>query len=156
MKKVSVKRILLFFTLPVYLVFFSLWIYLVSDTGGRYVNGIYVSELLLIGSKEQNIEYCELLNDAISGNGSSIKQLALLNIYDGAGYDHSAVVVDLIKLIGEDKFIYSLTSINNEQKKSIKKNIEVGLEYGNNANLQTQTFKEAFPKIYDFVTYNDN
>ncbi len=151
MKKISVKRILLFFALSVCLVFFSLWIYLVSDTGDRYVNGIYVSELLLIVSQEQNIDYCKLLNKAIEGNDSSIKQLALLKIYDGAGYDHSAVVIDLVKLIGEDKFIYSLTSINDEQKKWIKKNIEVGLEYGNNPKLQTQTFKEAFPKIYEFL-----
>lgn len=119
--------------------------------GRKVINDIEVSELLLIASKEQNIDYCKLLNESIKGNDSSIRQLALLKIYDGAGYDHGAVVVDLIGLIGEDKFIYSLTTINNEQKKWIKEYIEVGLEYGNNVNLQTQTFKEAFPKIYKFL-----
>ena len=119
--------------------------------GSKVINGIEVSELLLIASKEQNIDYCKLLNEAIEGNNSSIRKLALLKFYDGAGYDHGAVVVDLIELIGEDKFIYSLTTINDEQKKWIKGYIEVGLEYGNNPNLQSQTFKEAFPKIYDFL-----
>lgn len=119
--------------------------------GRKVINGIEVSELLLIASKEQNIDYCKLLNESIKGDDSSIRQLALLKIYDGAGYDHGAVVVDLIGLIGEDKFIYSLRTINNEQKKWIKEYIEVGLEYGNNPNLQTQTFKEAFPKIYEFL-----
>jgi hypothetical protein len=151
MNKKSAKRILLFFVLSVCLVLFLLWIDLVRDTGDRNVNGIYVSESLIIVAQEQNVDYCKLLNKAIEGNDDAIKQLALLKIYDGAGYDHSAVIVDLIKLIGENKFIYSLTSINNEKKKWIKKDIEAGLEYSNNPELQTLTFKEAFPKIYEFL-----
>ena len=91
------------------------------------------------------------MNEAIKGNDLSIRQLALLKVYDGAGYDHGAVIVDLIERIGENLFIESLTNINNEQKQWIKGSIEVGLEYGNNPNLQTQSFKEAFPRIYDFL-----
>ena len=119
--------------------------------GNRAINGIEVSELLLIASKKQNIEYAKLLNDALNGNDSSIRQLALLKIPDGAGYDHSAVVVDLIELIGEDKFIHSLTTISNDQKGWIEKSIGAGLEYGNNPNLQTNTLKEVFPKLYEFL-----
>lgn len=120
-------------------------------SGRKVINGIEVSELLVIASKEQKIDYCKLLKESIKGNDSSIRQLALLKINDGVGYDHGAVVVDLIEVIGEDKFINSLATINNEQKKWIKGSIQVGLEYGKNPNLQTQTFKEAFPKIYDFL-----
>ena len=141
MKKIFIERILL--SIVVFMCF--------TCCGTKVINGIEVSELLLIASKEQNIDYCKLLNEAFEGNDSSIRKLVLLKFYDGAGYDHGAVVVDLIELIGEDKFIYSLTTINDEQKKWIIGYIEVGLEYGNNLNLQPQTFKEAFPKVYDFL-----
>lgn len=120
-------------------------------SGHKEINGIEVSELLLIASKEQNIDYCKLLNEAFKGNDSSIRQLALLKIIDSAAYDHGAVLVELIEVIGEDKFIHSLTTINNDQKKWIKDYIKVGLEYGNNNHLKTQTIKEAFPKIYQFL-----
>lgn len=122
-----------------------------TSCGPKEINGIEVSELLLTISKEQNIDYCKLLNKALKGDESSIRQLVLLKFYDSAGYDHGAVVVDLIELIGEDKFIHSLTTINNDQKKWIKDYIKVGLEYGNNNHLKTQTIKEAFPKIYQFL-----
>jgi hypothetical protein len=115
----------------------------------KVINGIVVSELLLIVSKERHINYCQLLNEATKGNVTSIKQLALLEIYDGVGYDHGGVIVDLIELIGEDKFIQSLAAITNEQKRNVKSYIEAGLEYGNN--LQSKTFKKAFPKTYDFL-----
>ena len=58
MKKISVRRILLFFALSVCLVFL-LWAYLASNTGDRYVNGIYVSELLRISSnRKYTANYC--------------------------------------------------------------------------------------------------
>ena len=132
--------------------FFYVILFMCLACGGRKeLNGIEVSELLLRASKEQNVDYYKLLNEAIKGNDLSIRQLALLKVYDGAGYDHGAVIVDLIERIGENIFIKSLTNINNEQKQWIKGSIEVGLEYGNNPNLQTQSFKEAFPRIYEFL-----
>ena len=118
MKKISVRGILLFFALSVCLVFL-LWTYLVSNTGDRYVNGIYVSELLRISSnRKYTANYCELLNKAIAKDANSIKQLTLLDFGDAAGYDHGTVIVDLIDLIGEEKFIQSLGTINEKQKTS--------------------------------------
>lgn len=124
-------------------------------SGHKEINGIEVSEILLTISKEQNIDYCKLLNKALKGDESSIRQFVLLKFYDSAGYDHGAVLVELIEVIGEDKFIHSLTTINNDQKKWIKDYIKVGLEYGNNNHLKTQTIKEAFPKIYIFLQNAD-
>lgn len=141
MKKIILKLLL-------YII--SFMCFACSD-GRKVINGIEVSELLLSASEEQNIDYCKLLNESTEGNDGSIRKLVLLKFYDAAGYDHGAVLVDLIELIGEDKFIYSLTTTNCEEKKRIIGYIEVGLEYGNNANLQKQTFREAFPKIYKFL-----
>lgn len=152
MKKVSLNKLLLIVGLFICFIFIGLWLYLVNGTGHKVVNGIVVSELLIVVSDEKyNIDYCKLLKKATTNDVNSIKQLALLDFYDGASYDHGIVVVDLIELIGEDKFIHSLKTINIEQKKWIKGYIEVGLEYRDNQNLQAQTLKEVFPKIYDFL-----
>jgi hypothetical protein len=112
------------------------------------VNGIEVSELLLFSSKKQHINYCNLLREAIKGNDNSIREITLLEFYDATAYDHSSVIVDLIEIIGEDKFIQSLHSMNKRQKQIAKGYIQVGLEYSNNKQLQLKTFKDAFPKIY--------
>ena len=119
--------------------------------GHKEINGIEVSELLLVVSEEQNIDYCKLLNEATKGNESSIKKIALLKIDDAAGYDHGAVIVDLIEVIGEDKFIESIKTINHSEKKRIKGYLEVGIEYGGNPNIQGQTLKEVFPKINEVL-----
>jgi hypothetical protein len=133
------------------LLFLMLSVCFISCNRHKSVNGIVVSELLSIASNELQINYCKLLKEATKGNVFSIKQLSLLDFYDGVGYDHSLVIVDLIDFIGEDKFIQSLGTINEEQKNKIKSYLMVGLEYGNNPNLQKKTVKEAFPKIYVFL-----
>ena len=119
--------------------------------GNKEINGIEVSELLLVVSEEQNIDYCKLLNEATKGNESSIKEIALLDFSDGAAYDHGAVLVDLIEKIGEEKFVQSIKTINDSEKKWIKGYLEAGIEYGSNVNIKGQTLKDVFPKIYDFL-----
>jgi cell division protein FtsL len=157
MKNIFVKKLLLFILLPIcsVLLLYAVFVYFAyySDKP-KYVNGIYVSTTAIIYSRERlNINYCKLLKKATTNDVNSIKQLALLDFSSGvaSGYDHGVVIVDLIKLIGEDKFIQSLTTITNEQKRNVKSYIEAGLEYGNNPNLQSKTFKKAFPKTYDFL-----
>ena len=117
---------------------------------GKLISGIYVSESLLIVSEEQGIDYCKLLSKAVNGDDVSIVQLSILKIYESAGYDHGAVIVDLIERIGEDKFIHSLKIGSAEQINLVKRCIEAGIEYGNNPSLHGKAFKEVFPKVYIF------
>lgn len=126
-------------------------VYFTDCNRNKSVNGVVVSELLINVSKEQHVNYCELLKKAMNGDVEHIKQLSLLEFYEGVGYDHGSVVVDLIGIVGEDKFIQSLATINREQKHLITSYIEAGLEYGNNPNVQGKTLKEAFPKIHTFL-----
>lgn len=123
----------------------------VNCSRNKVVEGIEVSELLLTVSKEQHINYCNLLSEALEGNINSIRELTLLEFYDATAYDHSSVIVDLIEVIGEDKFIQSLNSISTKQKQIAKGYIEAGLEFSNNPKLQSKTFKNAFPKTYVFL-----
>lgn len=142
MKKRFVTKLLLFVILSMCFV---------NCSRSKSVNGIEVSELLFSVSKEQHINYCKLLNEATKGDVTSIKQLVLLRFYDASGYDHGSVIVDLIKIIGEDKFIKSLATINKEEKQIVKGYLVVGLEYRNNSDLHAKTLKDVFPKIYIFL-----
>lgn len=155
MQNVFIKKILLLIVVSLcfVLVLYAVLVYYAYNSDKpRYINGIYVSELVIIHSREkQKINYCKLLKKATNGDIGSIKQLSLLEFYDGVGYDHGSVIVDLIEIIGENKFIQSLETINKKQKQIIEGYIEAGLEYGNNQNIQAQTVKEAFPKIYTFL-----
>lgn len=133
------------------LLFAMLSFFFINCNRTRSVNGIVISELLLIVSNNQNINYCKILKEAIMGNTASIKKLTLLDFDDSVGYDHSVVIVDLIDSIGEDKFIQSIGTISKEQKNKISSYLTAGLEYGNNPNLRGRTVNEAFPKIYCFL-----
>ena len=118
---------------------------------GKVISGIYVSESLLIVSEEQGIDYCKLLSKAVNGDDVSIMQLSILEFYESVGYDHGAVIVDLIERIGENKFIHSFKIANTEQKNLVKWYIEAGLEYGNNPLKNDYSFEEVFPKVYFFL-----
>ena len=99
--------------------------------------------------KRRGIDYCEILSTATKGDEESIRELLLLEIYDAAGYDHGAVIVDLIKIVGEDKVIRAIEAMNCEQKTSITSYIEAGLQYGNNPNSAKQELNDIFPDVYN-------
>lgn len=129
----------------------SFWVYLISKTGSKVVNGIFVSELLIVVSEERfGIDFCRLLEKATTNDTNAIKQLTLLEFYDSASYEHGEIIVSLIELIGEEEFIHIFADANDEQKKRITATIEIGLVYGKNE-LQNRTLKETFPKVYDFL-----
>lgn len=76
------------------------------------VNKIVISELLSTVAKERSIDYCKLLETALTGDENAIKKLSLLVFSDAVGYDHGSVIVDLITNIGEVKYIKSISAIN--------------------------------------------
>ncbi len=142
MKIIFVNRVLLFCILL---------LCLVNCSRQKDVNGIIVSELLINVTENYNINYCEILHDAINGNSITIKKLTLIELYDSIAYDHGSVLVDLIYIIGEDKFINSIITINQKEKNLVRGYLDAGLEYGNNPNLINQSLESAFPIIYKFL-----
>ena len=125
---------------------------------GKDVKGIYVDEELRIATDYHwGINYCKLLDDAISGDDKSIRELSLLN-YSGDGepaYDHGDVLVKLIDRIGEDKFISAFgNDLSARDKKSIRNYLSVGLEYGDNKH-GGQTINEVFPLVDKFLLASD-
>lgn len=124
-------------------------VYLNLNRGSKVVNGIEISEVLLVHTRDRGIDYCEILSTATKGDEESIRELLLLEIYDAAGYDHGIVIVDLIKIVGEDKIIRAIEVMNCKQKTSITSYIEAGLQYGNNPNSAKQELNDIFPDVYN-------
>ncbi len=117
-----------------------------SQPKDKTVDGIYVSELLNIYALENSdVDYCDLLSDAVDEKRDAIRTLALLDIKGDAFYDHGCVVVDLIDKIGEETFITALGGLTWDEEKIISDCIITGLEYGNGKH-QNQKLDEAFPK----------
>lgn len=117
------------------------------------VHGIDVSPLLTEVAKEQNIDYCKLLENALKGDTNSILQFSLLEFYDGCGYDHGAVLVDMIQMIGEETYIKSIRTTNEAQRYQILSYIEVGLLYTtSNMYYPNKTVENVFPGLYSFLS----
>lgn len=93
-----------------------------SCSGSRIINSIEVSELLLIVSEQQSINYSHLLNEAVNGEEVAVCQLALLDIYDCAGYEHGIVIVDLIVLIGEEHLSSHSRELSQKKKRFFNNN----------------------------------
>ena len=114
-------------------------------------DGNYTSEILAIAAREKNCNYCTLLDSAINGDNNSIKRLALLDFSDAVGYDHGAVLIEVINKIGDAKFTNAITTTSKDQRITIESYLEVGLEYGYRKEYADKSLKEIYPKLYYFL-----
>ena len=150
MFKKIMKKIAILFCSILLLYAMLLLFYVSPYMGPKTVNGITVSEELIVFSFENyKINYCKLLEKATMNDANSIKKLISLRFDAAASYDHGGVIIDLIKLIGEDEFISAVGTLNKEQKSELKSYLWVGMEYG--LGLSYNTLENVFPKIYDFL-----
>lgn len=92
--------------------------------------------------------YCELVNRSLNGEERAIILLSKVDIGDAAGYQHGAVLIEIIDLIGEEKYIdyYKNLSIYN-RRLIYNLFLPVGLEYTNNKKYEGQKIEVAFPKL---------
>ncbi|MCH7415428.1 hypothetical protein MM213_18150 [Belliella sp. R4-6] len=112
-----------------------------------------MSETLQVSAKERSIDYCGMLAKAINLDEKSIKELSELNFGDASGYDHGAVLVELITKVGETKYIQSISGIDKAQKSQLKAYLGVGLEYGSVPNLTSRRIETAFPALNNFLSH---
>lgn len=115
------------------------------------VKDISVSELLLESAVDKGIDYCDVVTKASLNDDDAIKQISVMDFDNAVGYDHGAVLVDLILKIGEQKYIEIITAFTKEDKNRIKGYLRVGLEYGGNPQVKSKSIDEAFPKLYIFL-----
>lgn len=114
-------------------------------------NGEKTTDLLASVVHNRNYNYCKLLEQSLNEDSNAIKSLALLNFSDAAGYDHGAVLVEVIFKIGEKTFINAIECISKEQKAAIEGYLSVGLEYGYRKECENKTVKQVFPDVYSFL-----
>lgn len=100
------------------IIFLHMLLLFVNSCSNKCVVGnIEVSEALGTVAKEKSIDYCELLKAALAGDKNAIKKISLLEFDNAIGYDHGAVIVDLIIAIGEREYIKTISTVNSKQKK---------------------------------------
>lgn len=117
-------------------------------------NGISPSELLINTSKEGNYDYCELLRSALNGNNSSIGKLTLLEFSGAAGYDHGAVLIEVIQTIGEIRFKNAISGASKKEKELVMSYLDVGLMYGHRKEYEDKPLREVYPQLYYFLSSN--
>jgi len=128
------------------------------DPKCRGVGDVYVSSDLLYVTKRENINYCHLVRKSLKFDYESVKNISLLQFYDGAGYEHGSVLLDIIDVIGEEQYIELLNGITDEEKKKIDLNLHLGLHFVEQRRKYNNTWevKEAFPELYAFLNSNSN
>lgn len=112
------------------------------------------SDLLARVARENKYNYCDLLSAALDGNKDSIRKLALLHFSDAAGYDHGAVLVEVILEVNEKRFIDAIRDIPKNERGIIKGYLCVGLAYGYRKEYETKDLKVIFPALYAFLNGN--
>ena len=126
-------------------------VYLFSCSNKCNIGGIEVTELLSTVANERSIDYCALLKTANSGDSNSIKKLSLMEFNDAVGYDHGAVVIDLVLKIGEDNYLAAISNFNRSEKKIVESYLDIGLKYGSAATWKNKDLQDLFPKLYAFL-----
>ena len=163
MGKISKKSLL--FTFIALSICFAIFLFYLkigdfNDFSDKYVNGIYISRVASwTAYNEYGIDYYNLVKKATTNDTDAIRTIVLLNLNGkstSAFIYHSAVIIGLIELVGEDKIIYSLRTISKEQQLNIWLNIYEGMGnaswvYEDYPRLTGKSAEEAFPKIYAFI-----
>lgn len=107
--------------------------------------GIKITDTLKYHTSSRKINYCKMLNKAISEDPSELKSFLKIEIYDGAGYDHGSVLVDLIDYLGEYRFLELSDGLSDKSKANVIEYLEVGLEYNSE---EKRDLYSRFPVIY--------
>ncbi len=107
---------------------------------------IPISNTLEIGLGKEYLDYVELLNKAAEKDTSALRQFISIDyLYNGAGYDHGWVLLELMKIIGDKDFTKAIKSLNKKQFNILFEYIEAGLDCHTEKkqlfNQYPQTFK---------------
>lgn len=134
-----------------YILTLTLVIGLSSCNSKCSVGNIEVPENIVISSEEKGVNYCELLEKSLQKEKSSTIKLSLLDFDNSLGYEHGSILVDLIRIIGEDEYIILLGKRTSIEKKKVEAYIEVGLMYHYDDEVKEKSIDKFFPKLNAFL-----
>ena len=134
---------------PLYLILLSLLFVGCINRNVKTICGIKVPVQVLVVSSKHGFNYKETLKSALNGNDCSLKKISTVDFFDASiAYDHGAILVKIINIIGEDRFLIAINDCDKREKNIIKGYLRAGMEYGK---YPDKTLSELFPKIAVFL-----
>ncbi|PJZ64919.1 hypothetical protein CH371_15570 [Leptospira wolffii] len=94
--------------------------------------------------------YCAIVNKSLSGDAKKISDLSSIVVYDGAVYQHGAVLVEVIDRISEQAYWESIK--NTPKKRHICRSIMAGLEYTENPKYSAYSRKSNIESAFPFLS----
>lgn len=91
--------------------------------------------------------YCDLVNEAMSGNKESVLELSKINIGDFASYQHGAVLIEVIDKLSEPEYLKIIESLDDKERKAVYYKIWAGLEFTPNPKYEKKHIEVAFPEL---------
>lgn len=96
--------------------------------------------------------YCELVNQSLDGNETAITNLSKVDVYDGASYQHGAVLIEVIDKISERKYLDLIqTQLPENMRRRTLSYLHAGMDYTENAKYKGKKMEEAFPLLSQFI-----
>lgn len=114
------------------------------------IEGVTVTDLLYRSAAKRSYPLCSLIERGIEKDVKALKELALLQIYDAASYDHGILLVDVIHKVGDSVFLDAIKNIGSEEKEKVRAYLFAGLEYGKRYPESSQ-LEQVFPEIAAFL-----
>lgn len=130
---------------------YLLLIFICFSCSNNSCRNSYISNYLLDYANDKDYEYCELYNDAISGEKAALRNLSLLSFNDGLVYEHGAVILEMILIFGEDYYIDTIKGVSSKGKNRIYGYISAGFDFTKNSKLKGKRIKEVYPKLFEVL-----
>lgn len=106
---------------------------------------IPISNTLEIGLGDRYNEYVSVLNRAYDGDTIALQDFIKIDyVNDGSGYDHGYVLLQLIKIIGDEKFAKTLQKMNNKTIKTVFQYIQVGVDA---SDKEKNNLEKNYPRV---------
>jgi hypothetical protein len=113
---------------------------------------IPISDNLKIALGNKYPDYVSMLNKATLGDTFNVRKFLEIDyIGEGGGYDHGWVLVQLMKKVGDEKFVNALQSFDKKKLDNVKQYFEVGIDNGGNKNAIL--FNE-YPNTFKYLGFS--
>lgn len=117
--------------------------------------GFEIDNHLFDKIKVNGYTYCELVNRSLDKDKQAIIDLSKVSVGDGASYQHGAVLIEVIDLIGEIEYLKIVQSLTTDEKKRIYNSfLPAGIEYTPNKKYSNVSTAVAFPKMDKLLKYS--
>jgi hypothetical protein len=113
---------------------------------------IPISDNLKIALGNKYPGYIETLNKATKGDTLNMRKFLEIDyIGDGGGYDHGWVLVELMKKVGDEKFVNVLQSLDKKKLENVKQYFEVGID---NRGKKNEILFNDYPNTFKYLGFS--